>query len=261
MINRCICGTSRATLLFTAGAYSIVRCDVCGQARTVTPKSVKRTQEYAASDVLIYVEKESMFRKLFQEVLTFIRKYTSRGVFLEIGAGVGLLVDEANKAGFEAYGIEPSTAAVSAAKKYFGIPLILGEFPKKSLNKKADVVVLNHVLEHLPNPKQAIQDISASLRSNGLLIVGVPNSGSFLAVAKQSRWQSLIADQHRWHFTRRTLDALVCPQGFTRIALSSNNHDRSIHPPWKLPLYAILDTISTLAHNGEAILAAYRKDV
>ena len=118
---------------------------------------------------------------------------------------------------------------------------------------------MNHVLEHLPNPKAVLQDCHSSLSPKGILVIGVPNVGSVLATLKKSRWQSLIPNQHRWHFTKHTLDALVEPIGFVRRGIVSTSHDRSMHPTWKRPLYAILDTISHKTANGEAILAVYEK--
>lgn len=121
------------------------------------------------------------------------------------------------------------------------------------------MIVMNHVLEHIPDPHAIVSSVASSLSPGGVFIVGVPNFGSFLAQAKKGRWQSLIPDQHRWHFTQKSLDALVVPHGFLRVGVQSSNHDRHIHPLWKRPLYAILDTISIVTKNGEALLVAYKK--
>lgn len=199
-----------------------------------------------------------MFRDLFQKVVAFISRFRTDGKLVDVGAGVGLLVDEARKAGYDAYGLEPSKAAVIAAKKYFGIRLANSVFSKKTV-ENPDIVVLNHVLEHVPEPDKLIDEIHQVLRPKGLLIIGLPNFGSVLAQLKKGRWQSLIPNQHRWHFTRKTLDVLVIPRGFVRLGLSSSDHDRSMHPIWKRPFYAILDTISIMTATGEAILVAYEK--
>lgn len=259
MNTSCFCGESRYVVLFPAGVYTIVRCVACGQARTITPVREKRTQEYTKADISVYIEKEQMFRGLFREVLAFIRRFRTSGVFLEIGACVGLLVDEAKKSGFDAYGMEPSRAGVLAAKNYFHVTLIPKEFSGKTWKKQTDVIVLNHVLEHLPDPVDIINNVHTVLKRDGVLVIGLPNFGSFLAATKRARWQSLVPDQHRWHFTRKTLDALVLPSGFVRRGIVSSDHDRRMHPLWKRPLYAILDTISRITNTGEAILVVYEK--
>ncbi len=211
----------------------------------------------------MYIEKEAMFRQLFSNVIVFIKQFISIGKLVDIGAGVGLLVDEANKAGFDAIGFEPSNVSVGAAKKYFGVKLINCELPKATPSKKLrgglkknaiDVEVVNHVLEHIENPKKLLAGVRCKF-----LFIGVPNFGSFMAQLKRSRWQSLIADQHRWHFTLLTLDALVIPFGFQRVGTAYENHDRSMHYWWKRSLYFILDTIALATGKAEAMLVAYKK--
>ena len=257
---RCYCGAKDHKLLFLAyDYYQIVQCFACGQVRTITPFKVERKQIYNKEDISVYIEKEAMFRKLFKRVVDFIKQYKSDGRLVDIGAGVGFLVDEARWAGFDARGIEPSFSAVLAAKKFFHIQLLHTKFTRKSMKKPVDIVVLNHVLEHLPNPHKVIRTIVNVLEKDGLLVIGVPNFGSIMSILKKGRWQSLIPDQHRWHFTFATLDQLVQPQGFYRLGVTMENHDRSMHPLWKLPIYWVIDMIALLTNRGEAILVVYRK--
>lgn len=259
---KCLCGTIQSKHLFQTGEYLIVECLACGQVRTLTPKGIGRKQVYQAEDTTVYVEKEQMFRQLFADVVTFIRAFKTSGTLIDIGAGVGLLVDEAKKVGFDAIGFEPSKEMVKAAKKYFDMPLIPSKFSQTRLDsrwKKVDVVVINHVLEHLPDPLQMVSDIRSILVQDGLLIVGVPNFGSFLADWKKARWQSLIPDQHQWHFTIQSLDRLIQPLGFVRVGMREDNHDRSMHPWWKRPAYWVLDHIAVLTGRAEAMLVVYKK--
>lgn len=255
-VSACWCGEIHYGTLFPAGNYTIVRCIACGQARTMTPKHIGRKQTYQTEDLAVYTEHEAMFRRLFRDLLRFVRRYKREGILLDIGAGVGLLLSEAQKLGYRVIGFEPSLPSVRQAKK-FGIPLIPSEFRPKLVRHKVDIVIVNHVLEHLANPPGIIGDIRSVLAPDGILVIGLPNFGSFLAQAKRDRWQSLIPDQHRWHFTIFTLDSLLTKQGFRRIGLTSFDHDRSTHPLWKRPFYAILDTISRSTQSGEAILAVY----
>lgn len=259
MKNNCICGKFEHQLLFNAGVYKIVSCEHCKQIRTISPVNANRTQEYTEADLRVYLEKQEMFRAIFRRIISFIQRYQTGGVFVDIGAGVGLLVDTAKGMGFEAYGVEPSVPSVRAARKYFGVTLhtTLSDIRKKV--KHADVALLNHVLEHLPEPKKTLIEVKNMLKPQGYLVIGVPNIGSWIGSLKKARWQSLIPDQHRWHFSLRTLDQLVVPLGFERVGVISDNHDRSIHPLWKRPMYWLVDKLSEIFANGEAILVVYRK--
>ncbi len=273
----CFCGTNKAKKLFICGDDTIVECLACQQVRTESQLQAKRKNVYGKGDISVYVEKEDRFRELFCHVISFIQRFINSGTLVDIGAGVGLLVDEAKKAGFDAIGFEPSKAAVLAAKKCFGVTLINYEFHKATPwplargglgNPKTwngddrtlvDTIVVNHVLEHVENPKILLSDVADSIQNNGFLFIGVPNFDSFMAQLKKGRWQSLIPDQHRWHFTLSTLDALVTRFGFQRVGATYENHDRFMHPWWKRPAYAILDTIAWATGKCEAMLVAYRK--
>ncbi len=256
---RCYCGAKDYKLLFLANGFQIAQCLVCGQVRTITPSKIERKQIYNKEDISVYIEKEAMFRKLFKRVVDFIQCYKKGGSFLEIGAGVGLLVDEARKAGFDTSGFEPSSAAVLAAKKFFGVKLHRAKFSKNAIKKRVDIIILNHVLEHLQNPQQVVNIVNQSLRDDGILVIGVPNFNSIMSQIKKNRWQNLIPAQHRWHFTLQTLDALILPFGFMRKGFFMENHDRSMHPLWKHLIYWVLDNVALTFNQGEAMLVVYQK--
>lgn len=271
----CICGGAKYRCLFTALPFTIVQCISCGQIRTKTPVGVMRKYEYQLDDITVYLEKEQMFREIFRNIIGFIKKFRTNGTLVDIGANVGLLVTEANRAGFRAIGFEPSKAAVVAAKKYFGVNLIESEFNAKTFKRNkncipdlaeddgvfraVNIVVINHVLEHVPEPKKLLENITDILCSYGLLVIGVPNFGGIIAKIKKDKWQNLNPQQHLWHFTLSTLDNFVKPLGYSRIGVRTENHDRNMHPIWKRPIYWFLDTIALLTNKGEAILVIYRK--
>ena len=279
IVMTCLCGQRIATQLFASGLYDVIKCSRCGQVRTRALRGEKRIGYYEQEDVQFYIDKQDMFRQLFRQLLGFIHKFAPKGTLLDIGAGVGLLLDEARKMGYRVMGFEPSKASVAAAKKYFGINLIPKEFSGKSLERKdytleprvrgddnkrsgddgIDIVVINHVLEHLKNPKEIIGLCAETLSDAGVLVIGVPNFNSFMRWIKRGKWQSLIPGQHRWQFTLTSLDQLVLPHGFRRIAVSYENHDRSMHYWWKKPIYRVLDWIALWTGYAEAMLVIYKK--
>lgn len=70
-----------------------------------------------------------------------------------------------------------------------------------------DVVLCNHVLEHVPDLAAALAELVRVLRPGGLLIVGVPNEGCLLARLRNQVLQRSIqrATDHVHFFTARTL--------------------------------------------------------
>jgi SAM-dependent methyltransferase len=78
-----------------------------------------------------------------------------------------------------------------------------------------DAVSLWHVLEHVDDPAAALAAIARWLRPGGVLLVGVPNLGSWQARLGGARWYHLDVPRHRTHFTTRGLATLLAAHGFT----------------------------------------------
>lgn len=60
-----------------------------------------------------------------------------------------------------------------------------------------DVIILNHVLEHLSNPLEKLSSLRQLLTPDGIVYLGVPHMDVF------GYWQ--LQNAHLYYFTRRTL--------------------------------------------------------
>ena len=80
-----------------------------------------------------------------------------------------------------------------------------------------DVVLCNHVIEHLAEPERAAVEIARVLRPGGLAIVGVPNEGCGLAWLRNHVFQRSIlhTTDHVNFFTARTITALLADAELT----------------------------------------------
>jgi SAM-dependent methyltransferase len=84
---------------------------------------------------------------------------------LDFGCGPGKFLNRLQDSGWQTYGIEPSTNAAFARHRQLEQPPQDGTF---------DLVLLNHVLEHVTNPLAILRQLAESLREGGILFVGVP---------------------------------------------------------------------------------------
>lgn len=142
---------------------------------------------------------------------------------LDVGCGRGTLVKLARASGYEAYGVErpfpqqPSLPFVSYQE------LTECKFPDCHFQ----VVVLWHVLEHLPDPPATLREIGRLLRPGGWLSVAVPNFGGAQARASGRHWFHLDLPRHFWHFRKPTLESLLKRQGIcvTRCSTLSVEYD------------------------------------
>ena len=72
-----------------------------------------------------------------------------------------------------------------------------------------DVVYMSHVLEHTLSPLQTLLAVKKILRSEGILIIEVPNVGSMLLDVFKDCSASLDLPRHLYQFTSTTLSRLV----------------------------------------------------
>lgn len=78
-----------------------------------------------------------------------------------------------------------------------------------------DIVLMNHVIEHLPNPQEAITKVRALLKSGGILIIGTPNFDSGAARRYGNKFRLLNDPTHISLFSEDSLRRFVRDNGFT----------------------------------------------
>jgi len=93
-----------------------------------------------------------------------------------IGCGIGAFLLCAAEKGWDVWGVEPSVSACEYARSR-GLNVVQGFYPREIAERLGpfDVVHLDHVLEHVPNPILFLEWIHGSLAPNGVLFITVPN--------------------------------------------------------------------------------------
>lgn len=150
-----------------------------------------------------------------KKILEIIYKNKSKGRLLDIGAGSGILVEQAIKMGFKAEGIEPSEWFYTKAKEH-KVPVHLGMFPHSDLKGPYDIVTLIDVLEHVPEPLKLLSEIPKVLASNGIVVVIVPDVGSLPAKMLGWKWWNF-KPGHIGYFNKKTLELIFNNAGFKLI--------------------------------------------
>lgn len=95
---------------------------------------------------------------------------------LDVGAGAGFFPYVVRCRGFEVLGIEPNRGYCEWGNRVLGVQVMGGSLQDFDLSAAPfDVITLNHVLEHLPDPAAALSRLREWLTPGGLLVVEVPN--------------------------------------------------------------------------------------
>ena len=219
------CGESRHASSLRLPASHIERCRRCGLGRTVPLPAEADGRECFAENAAYFEDavvapKDRWWHRFNAAPLEFlITAGAPAGAhLLDVGCNVGYLVAAATERGFRARGFDGSPAAVAVGRARFGVDVRCARLaPDAAEPVSEDVVVFNHVLEHLPDPGTALRAAADWLRPRGWLVIGVPNFASPLARVAGARWPGLVPEQHVWHFTPTALARLVRAAGFTAV--------------------------------------------
>jgi 2-polyprenyl-3-methyl-5-hydroxy-6-metoxy-1,4-benzoquinol methylase len=219
------CGESRFVAALRVGPVVVRRCVGCGLGCTVPAPAEADGRERFAEDAAYFRDalaqpKDRWWHRFRRAPLDLLEAGGARpGLrLLDVGCNVGYLLAAARERGFRAHGLDGSAAAVAVGRAAFGLELQVGRIEAAAVELASqDVVVLNHVLEHLPEPWAALDLAQSWLRPGGWLLVGLPNFASPIARRAGARWAGLVLDQHVWHFTPIALRRLVASAGFVRI--------------------------------------------
>ncbi len=118
------------------------------------------------------------------------RRYGRHGArLLEVGSGLGHLVGQLEDL-FEAYGMDLNHWAVKESKSV-AVKSSLQTASAQALpfeDGVFNVVIIKHIVEHLPDPEKAIHEISRVMEQEGVLILATPNLGSLLKPWKGDQW-------------------------------------------------------------------------
>ena len=95
---------------------------------------------------------------------------------LDIGSGGGFLTATLSDAGYEAFGIDPSIAAVRGAAQHVNAAFALGVGERLPFaDRSFDSVVCSEVLEHVEDAGAVIAEVSRVLMPGGVFVFSLPN--------------------------------------------------------------------------------------
>lgn len=149
-----------------------------------------------------------VLRRLVGYSMRFI-PWLPDGRLLDVGCGNGQFMDRMRNLGWETTGVEIDPEAAHIGR-VAGLDIRCGGildqvFPEGMF----DVICLNHVIEHLPEPEQTLQHLMRFLKGKGLMVCLSPNPESLLARLTKNDWYGLETPRHLFLPTVSGLSALL----------------------------------------------------
>ncbi len=250
---RCVfCGHDKNTVLFTAtqelasslaDSYSITdnsqgmhsdifSCLKCGGAFTKRIDQDDQLVNYYRDQPLdlVYLSEERGRRRAFGRIIERIKSFFTgkkQGKILDIGCGPGIFLSEADRRGFDAWGVDLSTNSIEFARRKFGlknvfqmrVEEITNSFPENSF----DVITMFDVLEHVADPSKAIGIVDGKLKRGGYLVLTLPIIDFPGAKIMNKRWHALIPS-HLNYFSKNALKLFFEPRGFEIVKINYYGH-------------------------------------
>lgn len=124
---------------------------------------------------------------------------------LDFGCGRGQVLRGFRQRGWETYGVDPATGH------------LLGDYGHTMLDQMPaepmfDAIVMNHVLEHVPDPLDVLCQAAACIRSQGHIYVGTPSLDRLQQHGKHA--YCINRHFHISAFTVRSMSSLLARAGF-----------------------------------------------
>lgn len=197
------------------GAHGdLFRCRECGTVQQPSlPDQAALHELYGRMRDDRYLLEEQGRRQAARRLLDLVATHVPAGRLLDVGAGYGLLLDEARGRGYEVCGVELSAEGCRHARDTLALPVIQGGIEDVSLKEGSfDAIVMTDVFEHLSDPVATLGRCAELLAPGGALVLTTPDPSSLTATLAGGRWWSLLV-AHHCLVPRRTLRELLSGQG------------------------------------------------
>jgi len=203
--------------LVTREKFQIYSCHECGLRFTnPRPNDDQLAGYYDSNEYISHGnESSSLVGGLYKIARTFtlnrkrklIEKLSPNKRLLDVGCGTGHFIDYCQQHGWQVNGVEPNQTARTQAEDKTKI--IIQQDISEIVDASYDVITLWHVLEHLPDLEQVMNQLKYLLAPGGVLIIAVPNYEAFEATVFKEYWAAYDVPRHLYHFNQKSVAYLT----------------------------------------------------
>jgi 2-polyprenyl-3-methyl-5-hydroxy-6-metoxy-1,4-benzoquinol methylase len=146
----------------------------------------------------------------------YLKSLLPNRTLLDFGCGAGGFLLKARKLCKMVAGVEPETRLGNHFQSQrLSVFSHLSKIPQRQDGQGYDIITLFHVLEHLPEPKATLIELSKILAKDGQIVIEVPNADDALLTLYNNEPFSHFTywSCHLFLFTTKTLEMLISQIG------------------------------------------------
>lgn len=209
----------------TREKFSVVKCTHCKfHLTSPRPDDDQLGKYYQSEEYISHTNKSTnLINTVYKTARKFtlaskvelVKKYINHPVgakILDYGCGTGNFLESCKMSGLQITGVEPSDDARKTAALNTGVKI---HQAISEVTEKQDVITLWHVLEHIPDLHDLLNELKDRLLQNGVLIIAVPNRESWDAGKYKDYWAAFDVPRHLWHFSKKDVSSLMNSHNLT----------------------------------------------
>jgi SAM-dependent methyltransferase len=194
--------------------FQLLSCEKCGTVYTRELPGLSSAQDYDGYYTDANLSVPEFIHRRLDEIVADFGRYRQGNRLLEIGFGAGTFLQAAQRAGWNAEGVEVSKTAADHGSAE-GLKTFCGDLADAHYDDGSfDVVIASELLEHVPSPKVMIREVARIVRSGGLFWATTPNSKGVSARLLGMEWSIVSPPEHLHLFSEDGLRGLLLSEGF-----------------------------------------------
>ena len=213
--------TSAKDYTVSGEQFEIWQCNNCTQRFTQKIPGKEAIGKYYQSEN--YISHSDTSKGIINQLYHAIRRRTliqkrklvedttakNTGNILDMGCGTGAFLNTMKKAGWNASGIEPDQLARKKAQELYGLHLddsgTFYDLPPRTF----DAITMWHVLEHVHDLHQYIDQFKQIVKPTGKLFIAVPNYTAYDAKVYKEYWAAYDVPRDLYHFSPASMKTLL----------------------------------------------------
>ncbi len=247
-----LCGENNTKFLYPAKGFrddtrlfKVVRCNHCGLVY-INPRYCRQENDFLYNEVYYTAEavdpsgKARSFlsdrKKKIRDhkvEIGYLKKYKSTGRILDFGSAVGFFLEALDES-WDKYAVDISEFAINnirleSVHKFLGTLAEAGFSPGFF-----DVIYVGHTLDRLIEVKENIRELKRILKPDGIIVIILPNIGSFCARIFKQNYR-LLYSNHLIYFSKQSISNFLNESGLKVIDIKYPFYGTSFFSWRRLP--------------------------